>query len=85
MGFKNNLDSHKITPANSTLTIIPIFIDSGIETRYTNEILKEMAAFRLMNQNMFKNHIFLSASFYKNIEKDQTSDEIEINSNLNFI
>ena len=42
---------------------------------------------RLMNQYKFKCHIFSSASFYKFIEEDQISDEIEefihLNNNLN--
>ena len=42
-GFKNNLDSHNINHANSLLTISPIYTDFGIESRYINKILKEMA------------------------------------------
>ena len=41
--FKINLESHNIIHANSILYVIPIHPDSGIETRYTNKILSEMA------------------------------------------
>ena len=33
---------------------------------------------RLRNQSKFKYHIFFSASFYKNDEEDQRSDETEL-------
>ena len=42
-GFKINLDSHNINHANSILSIIPIYPDFGIETRYINKSLKETA------------------------------------------
>ena len=50
--FKINLDSHNINHANSMLSITPIYTDFGIETRYINEILMEMATVyaRLANQ-----------------------------------
>ena len=55
----------------------PVF---GIETRYINKILKEVATFyaSLLNQYKFKYHVSLSASFYKINEKDQRIDEIEL-------
>ena len=37
---------------------------------------------KLKNQYKFKYHIKFSASFYKNIEEDQRSDEIELFINL---
>ena len=53
--------------------------------RYFSKILKGMATIyaRLENQYKFKNHILISASFYKNNEEDQRSDEIELIINLN--
>ena len=85
IGFKINLESHNINHANSLLNIEPNFPDIGIETRYNNKILKEMATIytRLLNQNEFKYHILFSASFYKYIEEDQRGDEIEIFIDLN--
>ena len=43
IGFKINLNSHNISHADSLLTFAPSFPDMGIETRYFNKILKEMA------------------------------------------
>ena len=67
------------------LSITPIYTDFGIETRYIEKNLKEMATIyaRLINQSKFKNHILFSASFYKINEEDQRSDEIELFNNLN--
>ena len=80
IGFKINLDSQNINHANSILNITPIHSDFGIETRYINKILKEMATIfaRLLNQYNFKKHIFFSASIYKINEEDQRSDELEL-------
>ena len=52
IGFKINLESHKINHAISLLNIFPKFSDIGIKTRYINKILKEMATIyaRLINQ-----------------------------------
>ena len=79
-GFKVIRESHNINHANSFLTITPIYPDFGIETRYINKNLKEMATIcaRLIKQFKFKHHILLSASFYKIIEEDQRKDEIEL-------
>ena len=56
IGFKFNLESHNINHANSILSIIPMYPDFGIETRYNNKITKEKATTyaRLKNQIMFK-------------------------------
>ena len=56
IGFKINLESHDINHANSLLNIEPNFPDVGIETRYINNIPKEMATIytRLINQYEFK-------------------------------
>ena len=85
IGFKIILESHNFNHANSLLKIEPCFPDIGIETRYVNKILKEMATIyaRLINHYKFKNHILFSASFYKINEEDQRSDEIELFINLN--
>ena len=66
-GFKNNLESHNISHANSILTIIPKYPDSGIDYRYINIIIKELSVIyaRLINQYKFKYHTLFSASFYK--------------------
>ena len=84
IGFKINLESHNVEHANSLLTIEPNFPDIGIETRYVNKILKEMATIyaRLINQYKFKYHILFSASFYKINEEDQRSNETELFINL---
>ena len=84
-GIKFNLEGLNIDHAHSILSIIPIYTDFGIETRYNNEILKETATTyaRLLNQFKFKNHILFSASFYKINEEDQRGDEIEFSMNLN--
>ena len=82
--FKINLESHNIIHANSILTITPTFLGFGIEFRYINKIVKELSVIyaRLINQYKFKYHTLFSASFYKIIEKDQRSNEIELYMNL---
>ena len=59
IGFKINLESHNNNHANSFLNILPNFPDNGIETRYIDKILKEMATIyaRLINQYKSKYHI----------------------------
>ena len=85
IGFQINLESHIINHANSLLNIELNFPDIGIETRYINKILKEMATIyaSFINQYKFKYHILFSASFHKISEEDQRSDEIELFINLN--
>ena len=85
IGFKPNLESHNINHVNSILNITPNYPDFGIETIYIFENLKVMATFyaKLINQYKFNNEILFSASFYKNIEEDERSDEIELFINLN--
>ena len=84
IGFKINLESQNITHANTILTIIPVYTGLGIETRYNNKILKEMATVyaRLIDQYKFNDHIFFSASCFKIIEEDQRSDETELPNNF---
>ena len=43
VAFEINLDSHHINHANSKITITPKFSEFGIELRYINKILKELA------------------------------------------
>ena len=84
IGFKINLESHNISHANSILTIIPKFLEFGIEFRYINKIVKELSVIyaRLINQYKFKYHTLFSASFYKINEEDQRNNEIELYINL---
>ena len=42
-GFKINLESHKISHANSILTITPNFPEIGIKIRYITKIIKELS------------------------------------------
>ena len=83
-GFKNNLESHNFSHANSILTITPKFPDFGIEFRYTNKIIKELSVIyaRIINQYKFKYHTLFSASFYKTVEEDQRNNDIEFYMNL---
>ena len=79
-----NLDSHNINHANSLSTISPIYTDCGIETRYINKLLREVATIyaSLINQYKFKNHIILSPSSYKIEEEYRRNDQIELFINL---
>ena len=83
--FKCNLDSHNIKQDISILSFRPIYKDFGIETRYNNIILKEMATIyaTLFNQYTFKHHIIFSAMFYKINEEYQRSNEIALFNTLN--
>ena len=85
VGFKINLDSHHNNHANSKLTIIPNYPEFGIEFRYINKILKELAVIyaRLINQYKFKYQTVFSARFDEQGEDGQLLDEIELFINLN--
>ena len=87
IGFKNNLESHNFSHANSILTILPIYPEFGIEFRYINKIVKELSFIyaRLKNQYKFKYHTLFSASFYKINEEDQRYNHIELYMNLKII
>ena len=63
---------------------VPNFTDIGIETKYFNKILEEMATIyaRLINQYKYNYHEIFSASFCKKNEEDQRGDEIELFINL---
>ena len=84
VGLKINLDSHNLHHANSKLTIIPNYPEFGIEVRYINKILKELAVVyaRLINQYKFKYQTVFSARFDKQDEDGQLLDEIELFINL---
>ena len=71
-GFKINLESHNISHANSILTIITKYPDSGTDYRYINNIIKELSVIyaRLINQYKFEYHTIFSARFYKINEED---------------
>ena len=62
VGFKINLDSHHINHLGSKLTIMPNFPEVGIEIRYINTIMKELAMIyaRLMNHYKFKYNVLTS-------------------------
>ena len=79
IGFKSNIENH-INHAISLLSNVANSPDIGIETRYINKILKEMATIhaRLLNQHKFKYQTLFSTSFYKLNEEHQRIDEIEI-------
>ena len=84
-GFKINLVIHHINHANSKLTILPIYPEFGIEVRYNNKIMKELAVIyaRLINQYKFKYQTVFSARFDKQDEDNQLLDETELFINLN--
>ena len=85
VGFKINLDSHNLHHANSKLTITPYHPEFGIEFRYVNKIMKDLAVIyaRLINQYKFKYQTVFSARFDKQDEDGQLLDEIELFINLN--
>ena len=77
VGFKNNLDNHHINHANSKLTIIPNHPEFGIEFRYINKIMRELAVIyaRLLNQYKFRYQTVFSATFDKQDEDNHLLDE----------
>ena len=85
VGFKINLDSRHINHANSKLTITPNYPEFGIETRYINNIIKELSVIyaRLINQYTFRYQTVFSARIDKQDENNQVLDETEIFINLN--
>ena len=85
VGFKINLDSHNLHHTNSKLTIIPNHPEFGIEVRYIDKIMKELAVIyaRLINQYKFKYQTVFSARFDKQDEDNQVLDETELFINLN--
>ena len=85
VGFKVILDSHNLHHTNSELTITPNHPDFGIDFRYINKIMKELAITyaRLINQYKFKYQTVFSARFDKQDEDNQVLDETELFINLN--
>ena len=85
VGFKINLNSHNLHPANSKITITPNHPEFGIEVRYINKIMKELAVIyaRLINQYKFKYQTVFSARFDKQDEDGHLLDETELFINLN--
>ena len=79
VAYKIILDSHNLHHTNSNLTITPTFPEIGIEVRYNNKILKELAVIyaRIINQYKFKNQTIFSARFDKQNEDGQLLDETE--------
>ena len=87
VGFKINLDSHHIIHANSTLTITPKYPEFGIEDRYSDKKMKDLAVIyaRLINQYKFKYQTVFSTRFDKEDEDNQVLDETELFININII
>ena len=85
VAYKINLDSHHINHLNSKLTISSNFENTGIEFKFINKIMREMAIIyaRLINQFKFKYQVVFSARFDKQDEDGQLLDETELFINLN--
>ena len=85
VGFKINLDSHNLHHTNSKSTITPYHPEFGIEIRYINKIMKELAVIyaRIINQYKVKYQTVFSGRFDKQNEDNQVLDETELFINLN--
>ena len=85
IGFKINLDSHILHHTISKLTITPYHPEFGIEVRYINKIMKELAVIygRSKTRYKFKYQTVFSARFDKQDEDNQVLDETELFINLN--
>ena len=85
VGYKINLDSHNLHHKDSKLTITATFPEYGIEFRFINKIMKELAVIyaRLINQYKFKYQTVFSARFHKQDEDGELLDETELFNNLN--
>ena len=77
VAYKINLDSHHINHLNSKLTISSNFENTGIEFRFINKIMREMAIIysRLINQYKFRYQVVFSARFDKQDEDGLLLDE----------
>ena len=84
VGFKINLDSHNLHHTNSKITITPNHPEFGIEVRYINKIMKELAVIyaRILNQYKLKYQRVFSARFDKQDADNQLLDETELFVNL---
>ena len=80
VAYKINLDSHHINHLNSKLTISSNFENTGIEFRFINKFMREMAIIyaRLINQYKFRYQTVFSARFDKQDEDNQLLDETEL-------
>ena len=85
VAYKINLDSHHINHLNSKITISSNFPNTGIEFRFINNIVREMAIIyaRLINQYKFKYQVVFLGRFNKQDEDNQLLDETELFINLN--
>ena len=85
VAYKINLDSHHINHLNSKVTISSNFENTGMEFRFINKIMREMAIIyaRLINQYKFRYQTVFSARFDKQDEDGQLLDETELFINLN--
>ena len=85
VAYKINLDSHHINHLNSKITISSNFPNTGIEFRFINNIVREMAIIyaRLINQYIFKYQVVFLGRFNKQDEDNQLLDETELFINLN--
>ena len=85
VALKINLYSRHINPLNSKLTITSNFPNTGIEFRFINKIMREMAIIyaRLINQYKFRYQTVFSARFDKQDEDGQLLDETELFINFN--
>ena len=85
VAYKFNLDSHHINHLNSKVTITSNFENTGIEFRFINKIMREMAIIyaRLINQYKFRYQTGFSARIDKQDEDGQLLDETELFINLN--
>ena len=85
VAYKINLDSHNLHHTNSKLTITPTFPEFGIDFRFFNKIMRELAVIyaRLINQYKFKYQTVFSARFDKQDDDGQLLEETELFINLN--
>ena len=85
VGYKIILDSHNLHHTNSNLTVTPTFPKFGIEFRFINKIMEELAVIyaRLINQYKFKYQTVFSARFDKQDEDGQLLEETDLFINLN--
>ena len=83
--FDINLDSHNVNHTNSKITVKPNFFEVGIETRYINKILKQMAAIYALSKIhvKLKCQTVFSAIFDKQDKDNQVLNEIELFIKLN--
>ena len=87
VAYKINLDSHNLHHTNSKLTITPNFPEFGIEFRFVNKIMKELAVIyaRLINQYKIRYQTVFSARYDKQDEVGQLLEGTEFFINLNII